>query len=212
MEKIGIPVSFSDLTYTKQGIATHSFPLGISYVAAYAQKKLGIDVEIFKYHDDFANYLEKTTPKVACFSSYVWNNNLAYAFAERIKKKNPDTIIVFGGPNYPIQDKEQGEYLSSYPAILKGALKSSRIFLATFAASSSLATSSRTIANSSLPSLNTASTSRNALFNRSAVFKRIISPAVWPRLSFIFLNLFRSSNNSARIWSLRLAWAIINAR
>lgn len=111
------PIIFSDLTYTKQGIASHTFPMGISCVAAYTKKNMEFDVEIFKYPDKLAAYLERIQPKIACFSSYSWNNNLSYEFAEKIKKRNPRTVIVFGGPNYPLQKEEQKEYLVSYPAI-----------------------------------------------------------------------------------------------
>lgn len=110
-----VKISFADLTYTKQGIASLMFPLGISYVAASAKKNFQIDAEVFKYPDDFSIYLEKETPRIACFSSYAWNTNLAYNFAERIKKRNPKTIIAFGGPNYPIHDEKR--FLIEYPAI-----------------------------------------------------------------------------------------------
>ena len=44
-------ISFADLTHTGQVVAANTFPLGISYVAAYAVEHLGeeIDLQIFKY-------------------------------------------------------------------------------------------------------------------------------------------------------------------
>jgi len=39
---------------------------------------------------------------VVGFSTYNWNRNYNYALAERIKKINPNCIIVFGGPEPPI--------------------------------------------------------------------------------------------------------------
>ena len=101
-----INVSFADLTHTGQNIAVYDFPLGILYVAAYAQRELGdrIDFEVFKHPDDFSEYLETNTPKIACFSAFTWNMNLAYAYAQKIKAASPDTITIFGGPNFGWRD------------------------------------------------------------------------------------------------------------
>ena len=88
-------------------------------VAAYAIQELKeqVSVEIFKYPEDFSNYLESNTPKLACFSVYSWNNNLAHEYASRIKLKHPDTITVFGGPNFPADLDERRDYLLHYPGI-----------------------------------------------------------------------------------------------
>jgi radical SAM superfamily enzyme YgiQ (UPF0313 family) len=36
---------------------------------------------------------------------------LSYEIATWVKKNNPDTVIVFGGPNFPTEDKEQKDFL-----------------------------------------------------------------------------------------------------
>ena len=112
-------ISFADLTHTGQVVAANTFPLGISYVAAYAAEHLGdeIDFQIFKYPQDFSEYLETNTPDIACFSAFSWNVRLAHAFAAQIKKAAPDTICVFGGPNFPSIKEEQAEFLAKLPAI-----------------------------------------------------------------------------------------------
>jgi radical SAM superfamily enzyme YgiQ (UPF0313 family) len=38
---------------------------------------------------------------VAAFSTYVWNEQISLAIAKRLKKENPDTFIIFGGPQVP---------------------------------------------------------------------------------------------------------------
>jgi radical SAM superfamily enzyme YgiQ (UPF0313 family) len=53
-------------------------------------------------------------PSVAAFSSSMWNSNLNLEIASRIKKKFPESLIVFGGPNVPFDAKE---YLQTYPFI-----------------------------------------------------------------------------------------------
>lgn len=116
---MSIKISFADLTHTGQVIAANTFPYGISLVAAYAKQKFGdeIDVEIFKYPDDFSGYLKRGVPQIACFSNYLWNTRLSYAYAERIKKKNPEAVIVFGGPTYPGDESEQRRWLEAHPAV-----------------------------------------------------------------------------------------------
>jgi len=114
-----IKVSFADLTHTGQLVATNTFPLGISMVAAYARKELGaeIEFEIFRYPEDFSNYLESSIPQIACFSMFAWNMRLSHEFARRLKIAAPKTIIVFGGVNFPdILDEQEG-FLRKYPAI-----------------------------------------------------------------------------------------------
>tara|TARA_Y100000294_G_scaffold174842_1_gene193687 strand:+ start:1333 stop:3336 length:2004 start_codon:yes stop_codon:yes gene_type:complete len=116
---MSIQISFADLTYVNQGISSNSFPFGAALVASYAKKKLGnkIQTELFKYPDDFKNHLENIKPKIVCFTNYSWTFDISNEFSKRIKKKFPNTIIVFGGPNYPNEVYTQKKFLSSYRAI-----------------------------------------------------------------------------------------------
>ena len=110
-------ISFCDLAH--EGHSCNSVPLGVSMVASYSLAKFesGIEVEIFKHPLDYIAYLEKSTPDIACFSNYIWNLNLSYEIARTIKEESPGTIIVFGGPNYPLDEEEQAAFLRRYPAI-----------------------------------------------------------------------------------------------
>ncbi|MEE1551643.1 MAG: cobalamin-dependent protein, partial [Nitrospinaceae bacterium] len=116
-----IEISFADLTHTGKTVDANYFPLGSGYVAAYAEEYLEgeIDVQLFKYPTDFADYLDKTIPKMACFANYSWNLNLNYEYARRIKEQHPDVVIVFGGPNYPVEadGDEQEIFLREHPDI-----------------------------------------------------------------------------------------------
>ena len=96
-------ISLADLTHTGQVVAANTFPLGITYVGGYALQELGadIDLELFKYPDDFALYLDKNTPKIAGFSCFIWNLRLHHEYAKRIKQSSPDAITIFGGPHFP---------------------------------------------------------------------------------------------------------------
>tara|TARA_B100000315_G_scaffold251191_1_gene285553 strand:- start:1354 stop:3513 length:2160 start_codon:yes stop_codon:yes gene_type:complete len=114
-----VKISFADLTHTGQLVAANTFPLGITMVAANAQKELGdeIDFEIFKYPEDFSAYLDNSTPQIACFSAFSWNIRLGHEFARRLKEVSPQTLMVFGGPNFPLGDEEQKAFFEKYPAI-----------------------------------------------------------------------------------------------
>ncbi|MBL6935313.1 MAG: cobalamin-dependent protein [Alphaproteobacteria bacterium] len=114
-----VKVSFADLTHMGQMVAANTFPLGITMVAANAQKELGdeIEFEIFKYPEEFNAYLDNNTPQIACFSAFSWNVRLGHEYARRLKEVSPGTIMVFGGPNFPAGHEEQKEFLEKYPAI-----------------------------------------------------------------------------------------------
>jgi radical SAM superfamily enzyme YgiQ (UPF0313 family) len=112
-----IKISFSNLVHTNHSCT--GIGLGIAQVASMACEKLGaqVDAQIFQRPEDLVAYLEEGTPKVACFSNFLWNKNLSIEFSRRIKEKSPETIIVFGGPNYPLDDQGQEEFLRAHPEI-----------------------------------------------------------------------------------------------
>ena len=88
-------------------------------VAAYANKALGdkIDMQLFKYPEDFSSYLDKNTPQIACFSIFAWNNHLSHEYAKRLKEADPKTITLFGGPNWPNHPEEKKEFLETWPSV-----------------------------------------------------------------------------------------------
>ena len=112
-----VKISFSNLVHTNHSCT--GIGLGIAQVASMASEKLGdqVETQIFQRPEDFIAYLEHETPKIACFSNFVWNKNLSIEFSRRIKLKSPDTIIIFGGPNYPLDNKGQKEFLQAHPEI-----------------------------------------------------------------------------------------------
>ena len=111
-----VNISFADLTHTGQLIAANTFPLGISYVAATTKEhfKSSVNIDIFKYPDDFNSYLSKKLPDVACFSSFVWNIRLAHTYATKLKEINSNIITVFGGPHFPSESSEQKKFLEEF--------------------------------------------------------------------------------------------------
>lgn len=51
---------------------------------------------------------------VIAFSTYIWNHNYNYKLAEQLKKINPNIVIIVGGPEPAITDKE---FFKKYPFI-----------------------------------------------------------------------------------------------
>ncbi len=116
---MAVKISFADLTHTGQVVAANTFPLGSGMVVAYAKEQLGdeIDIEIFKYPNDLAAYLDNGMPQIACFTSFSWNIRLHNEYAKRIKALSPSTITIFGGCNFPDARDEQAEFLAKYNSI-----------------------------------------------------------------------------------------------
>jgi len=114
-----ILVTFADLTHTGTVIDANQFPLAIGFVSAVAKSRFKdeIAVQLFKFPSEFATFLESNEPKIACFSNYMWHEELNREFGRRIKMRYPDTITIFGGPNFPIAPEEQNEFLENHPEI-----------------------------------------------------------------------------------------------
>jgi len=113
-----IKVFLCDLTHTGQVVAANVMPLGIGLIAGHLLSVFpNTHVELFKYPDDLAARLEDDTPQIVGFSNYSWNLDISYKFAQRIKQASPETIIVFGGPNYGLQEEEVESFWQRYPLI-----------------------------------------------------------------------------------------------
>lgn len=89
----------------------HYFPYSVGILQAYAMKHL---CEPNRY--EFLLPIYRRIPvgeaveqledaEIVCFSAYVWNVRLSLAIAEALKRRNPETLIVFGGPQVPKPDR-----------------------------------------------------------------------------------------------------------
>lgn len=108
-----------DLTHMGQKIASDSFPYGIGCIAAYIEVNSQglLKTHLCKFpHEVFDTFI-KYRPKIVGFSNYVWNLDLGRSMAQAIKEEFPETIIVFGGPNFPSERKEQEAFLRSIKVI-----------------------------------------------------------------------------------------------
>lgn len=104
----GHRIYLADLTHDGMILSSNVFPLSIGLVAAYLIEKRGpqVEVDLFKYPDDFSEALLQNQPAIVGFANYSWNFALSRAYAAQIKARWPNTIIVFGGPNYGLTPEE----------------------------------------------------------------------------------------------------------
>ena len=112
-----------DLTYTQQSISSDAIPFACGGISTYV-KSYGFNSTVIKYPEDLITKLQSLVhlasdqrPRFIGFSNYLWNFNLASAFADLISKQYPDIIIVFGGPNFPIDPNEQKDFLKEHTFI-----------------------------------------------------------------------------------------------
>jgi radical SAM superfamily enzyme YgiQ (UPF0313 family) len=114
-----ILIYFADLTHKGAVLSSNVFPLSIGLIASYLLEKHSenIQVELFKYPEDFNSALEKRTPDIVAFANYSWNFRLSYEYVRIIKRVWPDITIVFGGPNYGLESEEVNRFWGKYNLI-----------------------------------------------------------------------------------------------
>lgn len=105
-------VWLADLTHTGRGTATDTMPLGIAFLAAYVGESDRRPVRLFRYPHALSAALERGVPALIGFANYTWNAKLSKAYARAVKRANPATIVVFGGPNLPLSGSEQAAFLA----------------------------------------------------------------------------------------------------
>lgn len=106
-------VYLGDLTHTGNGIIALTFPLGTSFVAAYAKQELGdrFDFSLFKFPDALSKAISNDAPQVLALSNYSWNLELGYKLSSWAKHINPNLIVILGGPNFPVSADEKLKFL-----------------------------------------------------------------------------------------------------
>ena len=116
---MSINVWLCDLTYTQQVVSSEVMPAAVGEIATYSVSHISPlpAIRLFKYPEKLIAALRTEQPQVIGFSNYVWNSQLSYRFAEVIKAKFPRTIVVMGGPNFPLSQEHQELFLRSRPAI-----------------------------------------------------------------------------------------------
>ena len=115
-----VKIWLADLTHTNSRIISNHMPYGIGCVAAFTEKHINLEnpIRLFKYPEKLSTALENDgIPDIIGFSNFIWNSQLSLAYAKRIKKIRPETIIIFGGPHYSLTPAEQEKFLRDNPQV-----------------------------------------------------------------------------------------------
>lgn len=112
-------VYLADLGHNLLTFSSDTYPLGVANLATYTQAYLRSDeplhVSIFREPQDLKAALDDTPPDILGLSNYTWNEELAYQFCRYAKRLNPETLVVMGGPNFPLVDEVKEQFLRNLP-------------------------------------------------------------------------------------------------
>lgn len=111
--KMNLRLWLCDLTYTQQAVSAETMPQAVAGLATHAATVMDFKrvPQIFKFPEDLAKALETHgAPDVIGFSHYIWNAHLSIGFARVIKEKFPNTVVVMGGPHYPLLRADQIQF------------------------------------------------------------------------------------------------------
>jgi radical SAM superfamily enzyme YgiQ (UPF0313 family) len=115
-------IFLSDLSHVTAGGLTSEFiPYGVGCIKSYflkcAQNRDHYDLRIFQDPEAFISSYLSDPPEVVAFSNYSWNRDLSYSLAAEVKRRKPSTLVVFGGPNYPLEDPWRERWLKQFSAV-----------------------------------------------------------------------------------------------
>ncbi|WP_428324013.1 B12-binding domain-containing radical SAM protein [Nitrosopumilus sp.] len=114
-----LKIYLGDLTYDTVAISTEATPLNVGFIASYCLDKFGDKVEItlFKYISDLENALIDSPPDILGLSNYCWSHNVSYEMFKLLSKKNPNSIKIWGGPNFPVDLPSQKQFMKKFTDI-----------------------------------------------------------------------------------------------
>jgi radical SAM superfamily enzyme YgiQ (UPF0313 family) len=114
-------VYLADLGHNQLTLSSDVYPLGIANLACYAMADPAVghklDIRIFREPQDLKAALDACPPDVLGLSSYSWNHSLALHFASYAKARRPEIVTLMGGPNWPLVESVQEEFLRGMPQI-----------------------------------------------------------------------------------------------
>src|SRR3989338_446781 len=115
-------ILIADLTHT--GSKSYSpnlvpYPIGCikSYFIECSKYSSFFNIEIFKDPQKFIDSFLERKPSVVGFGNYVWNLELSTDLEKEIKLINPNTLVIFGGPNFPLEDEKRKEWFEERPFV-----------------------------------------------------------------------------------------------
>ncbi|EME69308.1 cobalamin B12-binding domain-containing protein [Paramagnetospirillum caucaseum] len=113
-------ILLSHLKHITSGRHSSFMPIALGYIAAYGRKVCGpenLDIRIVEDPNEFERLVAEWKPDVVGMSHYCWNAELNYLSMRHAKAMLPDVTCIAGGPEFPDNDGECIELLSSHPEI-----------------------------------------------------------------------------------------------
>ena len=114
-----LKIYLADLTYDTVALQTAVFPLNIGYIASYCKKRFSskVDITLFKYIDELDRAINESPPDILGMSNYVWNHRVSLEMFRMLSKKNPFALKIWGGPNFPMDLRDQKKFLNEFPEV-----------------------------------------------------------------------------------------------
>ena len=112
-------VYLADLRYTTISVSPDTMPLGIGFLASYARKILGEDVEfkLFAYPEKLIAALNEAKPDVLGVTNYCWSYSLSSRILEYARNRYPDLLTIMGGPNIALDQQGRINRFESTPGL-----------------------------------------------------------------------------------------------
>ena len=111
-----IKILLADFNYPRRSPSPWATPTAIGRIATYLKQKIDAKFEITLVKDpnQYLDLINHNSFQIAAFSNYIWNTHLSFSLAYHLKKLHEDCIIIFGGPELPIDRELQEEYVRKY--------------------------------------------------------------------------------------------------
>ena len=108
-------IYLADLGHNLLTLSSDTYPLGVGNIAMYLREYLDapseLDISIYREPQDLKAALDAAPPDVLGLSNYAWNEELSLQFARFAKALRPDMLCVMGGPNWPLVESVQEDFL-----------------------------------------------------------------------------------------------------
>tara|TARA_B100000700_G_C15025688_1_gene848002 strand:+ start:127 stop:2226 length:2100 start_codon:yes stop_codon:yes gene_type:complete len=96
-------------------LSNASIPLSVGYIGSYLKKNFPfLDIAILKASDEILEYISRKKPDIVGICNYLWNTNIAVRLSHHAREVNPNTFIVFGGPEINIQPVDRKSFIKKY--------------------------------------------------------------------------------------------------
>jgi radical SAM superfamily enzyme YgiQ (UPF0313 family) len=114
-------IYLADLGHNLLTKSSDVYPLGVANLATYAAANVTTEpkpqIAIFREPQDLKAALDAQLPDVLALSNYAWNEELSYHFARYAKVRSRQVLTVMGGPNFPLVEPVQEQFLRGLPHV-----------------------------------------------------------------------------------------------